>query len=194
MGVKLFLYMGGCDNDDDNDDNGGHSNKVGCDKRLAAIMVMVMMITMVAGMVSACCVLRALRGSKSDPSKCLTCACILVGYRWVQENQFVITIFSLEQGLPCKEISWLHDKPTCSVFLSMLFYAFPLSPFSSSSFCRLRAYLIVVTRSVFLIMLLPLSRKLLENAPPRKILQGRSCFSALNIIQGSDQPGFGFLC
>ena len=31
MGVKLFLYMGGCDNDDDNDDHEGHSNKVGCD-------------------------------------------------------------------------------------------------------------------------------------------------------------------
>ena len=30
-----------------------------------AIMMMVMMITMVAGMVSACCVLRALRGSKA---------------------------------------------------------------------------------------------------------------------------------
>ena len=39
--------------------------------RPAAIMMMVMMITMVAGMVFACCVLRALRGSKSDPSKCL---------------------------------------------------------------------------------------------------------------------------
>ena len=39
--------------------------------RPAAIMMMVMMITMVARMVFACCVLRALRGSKSDPSKCL---------------------------------------------------------------------------------------------------------------------------
>ena len=61
MGVKLFLYMGGCDNDDSD----GHS------KRPAAIIMMVMVITMVAGMVFACCVLRALRGSKSDPSKCL---------------------------------------------------------------------------------------------------------------------------
>ena len=39
--------------------------------RPAAIMMMVMMITMVARMVPACCVLRGLRGSKSDPSKCL---------------------------------------------------------------------------------------------------------------------------
>ena len=39
--------------------------------RPAAIMMMVTMITMVAGMVSACCVLRALRVSKSHPSKCL---------------------------------------------------------------------------------------------------------------------------
>ena len=39
--------------------------------RPVAIMMMVMMITTVAGMVSASCVLRALRGSKSDPPKCL---------------------------------------------------------------------------------------------------------------------------
>ena len=39
--------------------------------RPTAIMMTVMVITMVARMVSACCVLRALRGSKSDPSKCL---------------------------------------------------------------------------------------------------------------------------
>ena len=35
MGVKLFLYMGGCDNDenDDNDsgDDGGHDGDNGCD-------------------------------------------------------------------------------------------------------------------------------------------------------------------
>ena len=99
----------------------------------------------------------------------VTCACILVGYRCVQGNQIVITISSFTQGPPCKEITWLHDKPTCPVFFCMLFYVFPLSPFSSSSFCRLRAYLLVVTRSAFLIILLPLSRKLLENAPPRKI-------------------------
>ena len=120
-----------------------------------------------------CCALRALRGSKSDPSKCLwRVLAFSLGIDGCKGTKFPITISSFKRGPPCKEITWLHGKPTCSVFFCMLFYVFPLSPFSSSSFCRLRAYLLVVTPSVFLIVLLPLSRTVLENAPPRIILEG----------------------
>ena len=61
-----FLHSNkACDNDDDNDDNDGHSNKAGCDNDDGND-------DKDGGrMVSACCVLRALRGGKSDPSKCL---------------------------------------------------------------------------------------------------------------------------
>ena len=177
MGVKLFLYMGGCDNDDDdNDDNDNGSDggwlilpcfcdvglqicwvsvgarKQNCHYHLfiqtrPATIMMIMMITMVAVMVSAKVDLRVIPSSVCD--MCLHSYWVSVGV--------VITISSFKQGPPCKEITWLHDKPKCSVFFSMLSYAFPLSAFSSSSVCRLRAYLPIVTRSSFLIILLPLS-------------------------------------
>ena len=184
MGVKLFLYMGGCDkDDDDNDDNDNGSDggwlilpcvcdvclqfcwvsvgarKQNCHYHLfiqtrPATRMMIMMITMVAVMVPAQVDLRVIPSSGCD--MCLHSYWVSVGV--------VITISSFKQGPPCKEITWLHDKPTCGVFLSMMCCVCSLSCFTSPSFCRFRIYLLVVTRLASLVILLPLSREILENA------------------------------
>ena len=61
--------------------------------RPAVIMMMVMMITMVAGMVSACCVLRALRGSKSDAPKCLwRVLAFLLGISGITEDKLSLPL------------------------------------------------------------------------------------------------------
>ena len=125
--------------------------------RPAMIMSMTMMITMVPVMVSAMVDLRVI-----PPSVCGVCSHSC----WVSVG-VVITISSFKQSPPCKERTWLHHTPTCSSVFSMGFYVFPLSPFSSSFVCRLRATLLVVTRSTFLVINFPLSRKFLENPPPR---------------------------
>ena len=139
MRVKLFLYMGGCENDDD--DNGDNDNGSDggwlilpsvCDVCLQFCSVSVgarkqnchyhlfiqtrpatrMMITMVAVMVSAKVDLRVIPSS--------VCGMCLHSY-WVSVG-VAITTSSFKQGPPCKETTWLHDKPTCSMFFSMLFH------------------------------------------------------------------------